>query len=150
MKTKKAFTILEICFALTILTIIGSLLISKSKTFLDDQRFQSQCKKIQREIILTKNLAITYKIDIDLVLEQKNGKIYLTRKTCFLPDSIRSLFFEETYISSVLLGKEDEKKEINFYSSGWIEGVDNLHLFAKNQMNKQYSVYVKHSIRKVL
>ena len=93
---------------------------------------------------------ITYKIDIDLVLEQKKGKIYLTRKTCFLPDAIASLFFEEAYISSVLLGKEDERKEINFYSSGWIEGVDNLHLYAKNQMNKQYSVYVKHSIRKVL
>jgi Tfp pilus assembly protein FimT len=147
---QRAFTLLELFVCFAILTLISTFFISKSKSFLDEHKFQSSSKKIQREILLTKNLAITYNIDIEFLLEQKNGKIYLTRKTNFLPNTIRSLFFENIYISNVMIGKEDEIKEIKFYSSGWIEGEDSFLLYAKNQMNKQYSVYVKQSIRKVL
>jgi hypothetical protein len=128
----------------------GSILIFKGGKLLKERRFSSSCEKISSEINFTKNLAVTYQIDIELVLEQKSGKIYLTRKTDFAPKSIKSLFQGELSFPEVVFGKESEKKEVFFYSNGWIEGEEKITLCMASHLKKQYSLQIKHSFRKAV
>ncbi len=144
------FTLIEILVCLVLLSMMGSLLIYKGGKLLKERRFSSSCEKISSEIALTKNLALTYQIDIDLVLEQKKGKIYLTRKTDFPPQSIRGLFQVETTFPEVVFGKEDGKKEIVFFGNGWIEGEEKVTLCMASHLKKQYSMQIKHSFRKAI
>jgi prepilin-type N-terminal cleavage/methylation domain-containing protein len=149
-RRRSAFTLIEILVCLMLLSMAGSLLIYKGGKLLKERRFSSSCEKISSEIAVTKNLALTYQIDIDLVLEQKKGKIYLTRKTDFAPQSIRGLFQGETAFPEVVFGKEDEKKNLIFFGNGWIEGEEKVTLCMASHLKKQYSVQIKHSFRKAI
>ncbi len=147
---KHFFTLIEILVCIMLLAMAGSVVIYKGGKLLQDRRFSSSCEKITSEIILTKSLALTYQIDIDLLLEQKKGKIYLTRKTDSPHHSIQALFGGETPYPEIVFGKEDEIKEIHFYGNGWIEGEEKITLSMASHLKKQYSVNVKNSFRKAL
>lgn len=147
---RKPFTLIEILVCLTLLAIAWSLLVYKGGKLLQERRFSSSCEKLTSEIFVTKSLALTYQIDIDLVLEQRNGKFYFSRKTDFAESNIRSLFQSEIVFPELVFGKEDEKKELHFYGNGWIEGDDKITLSMASHLKKQYSVEIKHSFRKAV
>lgn len=149
-KKKQAFTLLEILVCLVLLSMAGSILIFKGGKLLKERRFSSSLEKISSEIAFTKNLALTYQIDIELVLEQKSGKIYLTRKTDFAPRSIQPLFEKEVVFPEVVFGNKSERKDFLFYGNGWIEGEENITLCMASHLKKQYSVQIKHSFRKAV
>ena len=148
MMIKKSFTLIEILVCMMLLAMAGSVAIYKGGKLLQERRFSTSCEKITSEINLTKSLALNFQIDINLLMEQKKGKIYLTRKTDSPQSSIKALFHTTVAFPEIVFGKEDETKEIYFYGNGWIEGEDRLTLSMASHLKKQYSVDVKHSYRK--
>ncbi len=149
-KNRKFFTLIEILICMMLLAMAGSVAIYNGGKLLQERRFSTSCEKITSEIMLTKSLALTYQIDIKLLLVQKKGKIYLTRKTDSPPNSIKVLFQIPTAFPEIVFGKIEEEKEINFYGNGWIEGDDQLTLCMTSHLKKQYSVNIKHAFRKVI
>ena len=145
---RKYFTLIEILVCMMLLAMAGSVTIYKGGKLLQERRFSTSCEKMKSEILLTRNLALTYQIDINLLLEQKKGKIYLTRKTDAPQKSIKALFQTTTPFVEIVFGKDDETKVINFYGNGWIEGENKLTLCMASHLKKQYSVEIKNSLRK--
>ncbi len=135
---------------MTLLAIMGSVMIYKGTKLLQERRFSSSCETLTSEIFLTKSLAISYQIDIHLILEQKNGKFYLTRNTDFSPKHIKPLLESRVELPELVFGKEDLVKEFYFYGNGWIDGEEKLILFMASHLKKQYNVEVKHSYRKAV
>ena len=147
---RKPFTLIEILVCLMLLAMAGSVVIYKGGKLLSERRFSSSIENIRSEIFLTKSLALTYQIDIDLYLQQKKGKIILKRKTDTPHPSIKALFDKEIALPEIVFGKADEEKIIHFYGNGWIDGDDEYTLFMASHLKKQYSVKIKHSFRKIL
>ncbi len=147
---KFSFTLIEIMVCMILLAVMGSVMIYNGGKLLQERRFSSSCEKITSEIFLTKSLAITYQIDIHLVLEQKKGKIYMTRNTDFAPENIKSLFDSPLELPELVFGKDDEVKEFYFYGNGWIEGNEKVILSMASHLKKQYNVDIKHSYRKAV
>jgi Tfp pilus assembly protein FimT len=145
-----SFTLIEILVCMMLLAMAGSVAIYKGGKLLQERRFSTSSEKIISEILLTKSIALTYGLDINLVLEQKNGKIYLTRKTDSPPHLLIALFQKPTSFSELVFGKENEEKVITFYGNGWIEGEDRLTFSMTSNLKKQTNVDVKHSSRKAL
>ncbi len=147
---RRAFTLIEILICMAILAIVGSGAIYKGAGLLRDRRFSTSLQKITSEIFLTKSLAQNYQTDIHLILEQKKGKVYLSRHVDSANNFLKSLFKIKVVFPEIIFGSEGDIKEIHFYGNGWIEGEDKLNLSMASHCKKQYSVEIKHSFRKAL
>jgi hypothetical protein len=118
---KCAFSLLEIMLSLVILVSIGSLLATKGYAFLQERQFYASMQKLSDEIYLTKVLAATYQIDIDLTLTKEGNTLLFTRTTDHIPQKKLSYLFNKKEKYKNLSLKEKKANEIHFYGNGFIE-----------------------------
>lgn len=119
---RNSFTIIEVLVCLTILSLASSFVLYKGWAMLKEKRIATSQNKLASEIFLTKQLALSYQIDMDLILEQKEGKVYLTRKTETPQGTLKGVFNTPILLPEMPWVEGEGQKEIHFYGNGWIEG----------------------------
>ncbi len=70
---------IELFICLALLTIMGGLVLFKSKGMVQDFRFQKQVSGLKREVIFTKRLAQSYNADIVFTIRQSDTGIQWIR-----------------------------------------------------------------------
>ncbi len=140
---KKAFTLIEMLVCMVLLSMAGSFVVYKGWGMLQEKRFSTSCEKMGSEIHLTKGLAVSYQIDIELMLEQKGNRVYVTRKTEAFPEGIKTLFQTTIAMPEIAFREGDGVKELHFYGNGWIEGDEKVTFFMPKHTKKIYSVMIK-------
>ena len=121
---------------------MGTGVIYRGSKMLKEHRFRTSCERLSGEVLLTRNLALTYQIDIDLVLEQKGSKVYLLRKTDFIPEGLKGVF-NGVVFAGIAFKEKDGAEEFHFYGNGWVDGEEKVVFFVPKDSKKQYNLWVK-------
>ena len=129
---KYSFTLIEILICLVLLGIIGSVIGYKTNSVLLEKRFFNSCKILSDEIKLTRNLSISYGIDIDLNFTKKNGKVILKRYSDSFPTQINHLFNKPIVLLNIII---QDLEIINFYSNNNCVPNEDLVCISNNDAN---------------
>lgn len=116
------FTILEVLVALTIIAMISTFVCVKSSKLIKAYRFESALQRIKQEIDLTHQVATSYQIDIDFILEADSLGISCIRTTDERLQHLIPFFKKNLYFKNVRFKDATNfPLTIHFYGSGWVE-----------------------------
>ena len=121
---RRPFTLIEIVLSMALISLVGSILLVRTKPMLEYYRFNHSCGKLQRELVLARRLAQAATTDIEFEILEKKGGLVCVRKTdeplCLLGGIKTPIFIPH-------LSLEEVKKVTLFITSnGTIEGKVNL------------------------
>jgi Tfp pilus assembly protein FimT len=101
--SKNFFTLLEILIAISLLTILVSLVSIKTTEAINKYRFDSNIKKISSYVEFSKKIAISHKADVILTFNQKKSDTTLKISS-----------YEDTPIFNNMKNIEEKFKNLNF------------------------------------
>ena len=116
-KRRFPFTLVELFVAISILTLLGSLVLVRTRPMLDHYRFARAISRLKQEIGLTRRLSRNANADIEFHIDRRGETLLCLRKTDEpLPFShILNVPFSIPYLKM-----KEERVVLTFTASGWI------------------------------
>ena len=115
----RAFTLVELFIALSVLALLGSVVLFRTKPMLDHYRFNRGVERLKQEISHTRRLARTSRADIEFHVYQKPEGLSCMRKT----DEPLHPYLRAVKPLSIPHLEMQEKGDffVTFTASGWVK-----------------------------
>lgn len=115
----RAFTLIELFIALSVLALLGGIVLFRTKPMLDHYRFNRSVERLKQEISHTRRLARTSRADIEFHVYQHPEGLSCIRKT----DEPLHPYLRATTPLSIphLEIKEKDDFFVTFTASGWVK-----------------------------
>lgn len=115
---------------IALIVMVGSLLGVAGTRMFQDKQFEISLKKLSEELALTESLALTYQVDITVVLKKRRGELILFREIDNAPPKIDFLFKETVALPGLEI--PDSPTILRFYSNHHKEAPETLTFRAKH------------------
>lgn len=150
--SRRAFTLLEIFLAISILAMLGGLLAFKAKDLLDTYGFRQDVSKLEGRLELARSFALSYRADVEVVFSAtsehilcellsdepalKNHPIFCKPLACKKIHKIKFLGEKKAF---------QDKQKLLFSGSGWVFPLSDLEISShkKVKLIKSFSSVLK-------
>ena len=130
---RKPFTLVELFLGITIIIILGSVVLVRTKPMLEYYQFRYGCSKLERELAMSRRLSKIINGDIEVYISQTHNGL-ICKRTTDEPLNLYRTF--DISVSIPYLKIEHKSLSFTFTATGWIRGEKTFLVKCNNKSKK--------------